>query len=79
MNVFLHSDGTIAQGFLLPKSLLKQIRMRTGAGKKDGGIGDIIDQQPIRRDMAFPKSKPFSGELVWTSVYGERARSFVAS
>ena len=39
---------------------LKQLGMGSGADEVDGVSGDLIDQQKIAADMAFPVVGPFA-------------------
>jgi hypothetical protein len=42
--------------------------MRAGAGYEDFFFGDLVDQEPVSLDVAFPISFPFTGEFVGSST-----------
>jgi len=50
-------------------SLLKQIRVRAGAGEKHFFVGDVVDQEPVGFNVTFPQAFVLAGELV-----GSRSR-----
>ena len=57
---------------ILHAALAEQVSMRTGGYQsQDFRVIKVIDQKPIRLDMAFPKPGPFPNKLVGAAPFGQ--------